>query len=338
MKKLLFFGLATLLFTGCQQPSQFVLDGTIEGADSGIVYLSNQFIKDSAIIKDGKFQFTDTLGAPTKVTLTFEKMRVPLFIEPTKMTLSLKKDDFVLTGSKTQDENDQLNAQLKPIYDSLRAQKAPEQRDSIRALFQIVQKEFIKANPGSAVTADLISNLMRGGSIVPDSAQTLYNGLTEILKSTQDGKNLEKSIAAYAAVQIGKMAPDFTLPDTTGTLIALSSLKGKYVLVDFWASWCGPCRYENPTVVEAFNTYKDKNFTVLGVSLDSNKEKWTEAILQDSLTWSQVSDLKRWDNAAARLYCINGIPSNVLLDPDGKIIDKNLRGEDLLNKLKEILK
>jgi len=137
---------------------------------------------------------------------------------------------------------------------------------------------------------------------------------------------------------IGDLAPDITMNDETGKPFSLSSLKGKYVLVDFWASWCAPCRGENPNVVAAYNKYKNKNFTILGVSLDENKEAWQKAIDKDGLQWKQVSDLKGWENAAVALYGFDGIPYNVLLDPSGKIIAKELRGSALQTKLAEVLK
>lgn len=135
----------------------------------------------------------------------------------------------------------------------------------------------------------------------------------------------------------GKQAPEISLPNTDGNEVSLSSLRGKYVLVDFWASWCAPCRAENPNVVKAYNTYKDKNFTVLGVSLDDNKDKWLEAIKDDGLTWTHISDLKGWQSVVVRTYMIQGIPANVLLDPDGKIIGRNLRGPELQETLKRTL-
>ena len=140
------------------------------------------------------------------------------------------------------------------------------------------------------------------------------------------------------AVKVGDMAPDFSLPDPSGKKISLSSFRGKYVLVDFWASWCKPCRMENPNVVKAYQQYKNKNFTILGVSLDKKKEAWVEAIQADGLAWNHVSDLKFWDSAVVPLFGINAIPTNFLLDPQGKVIAANLRGDALEQKLKEVVK
>lgn len=136
---------------------------------------------------------------------------------------------------------------------------------------------------------------------------------------------------------VGKQAPDLSLPDVNGHTVSLASYRGKYVLVDFWASWCGPCRAENPNVVHAYNEFKGKNFAIVGVSLDKEKDAWQEAIHQDGLAWTQVSDLKFWESKAVQTFNFNGIPFNVLIDPQGKVIAQGLRGDDLENKLKEVL-
>jgi peroxiredoxin len=136
---------------------------------------------------------------------------------------------------------------------------------------------------------------------------------------------------------VGKQAPDLALPDASGNTVSIQSYKGKYLLVDFWASWCGPCRQENPNVVKAYNEFKNKNFTILGVSLDKDKDAWQQAIQADQLTWTHVSDLKFWNSKAVEVFKFEGIPFNILIDPQGKIIAESLRGDDLENKLKEVL-
>jgi peroxiredoxin len=170
--------------------------------------------------------------------------------------------------------------------------------------------------------------------------------MTSMSKRFNDHPMVQKVVKEYfgymqqqkSALKLGQPAPDFTLPDPDGKMISLSSLKGKYVLVDFWAAWCGPCRQENPNVVAAYKQYSNKNFTILGVSLDKAKEPWLKAIKDDQLTWTHVSDLKYWESIVVPMYNIQGIPFNVLLDPQGNIIATNLRGTSLQAKLSEVIK
>ncbi|MDR0547025.1 MAG: TlpA family protein disulfide reductase, partial [Dysgonamonadaceae bacterium] len=195
---------------------------------------------------------------------------------------------------------------------------------------------FVKTHPQSLLSLMILENM----EMDPNnslSVKELFNGLSPGLQNSEAGKALYRKFSNRTSTAIGSPAPDFTQNDVNGNPISLSDFKGKYLLIDFWASWCGPCRQENPNLVRAYQLYKDKNFEILGVSLDQRDAKaWKNAIERDQLTWPQVSDLKGWQNEVAQMYRISQIPQNLLLNPEGIIIAKNLRGSELQKQLSKI--
>ncbi|MBS1578524.1 MAG: AhpC/TSA family protein [Bacteroidetes bacterium] len=332
-------------------------------------------VTDSAEVKDNKYSFNFNIIEPTQVTLRARKYEIKngvsvlnnkatkkdiayLFLEKGKVSVQ-NVDSFSNTkvkGSKANDEFVKLTALAKPYNDKMQelskqyssllkeqkkeeAKKIEDQLDELDTkLNDEVYGNYAKNNPQSPIALYALQRY--AGYENPEKAEPIFNTLPTSVQESTAGVALKNKMEVSKKTGIGKFAMNFTQNDTLGNPVSLASFKGKYVLVDFWASWCGPCRRENPNVVKVYNKYKDKGFHILGVSLDQPgaKDKWMKAIHDDNLTWTHVSDLKFWDNEVAKMYGIQAIPANFLLDPDGKIIAKNLRGEDLETKLAAVLK
>jgi len=260
-----------------------------------------------------------------------------------------------ITGSVINDDNKALNQSMKPLRDKMNALKAkwigvkpqPENplyvksADSLRNMIaeeKALYMKFIDAHPNSYIAMVTFNNVGLGYNFDPKIAEKQFNKFTAALKESPLGKQEAETIATAKKKEVGALAMDFSQNDVNNKVVKLSDFKGKYVLIDFWASWCAPCRAENPNVVKAYNQLKGKNFEIIGVSLDEKKDPWVKAIEHDGLPWVNVSDLKGWKNEVAIKYGVTAVPQNILLDPNGKVIAKNLRGEELLSKLATLVK
>ena len=352
---LLLFLVPSLVFA---QTGGYTITGTVaglpEGAEVKITSTQDNSTLAKGTVKNGTFTIKGSVAEPGLYYIVLgSEQPQHIYVENSPIKISGDKKDIknlkIVGSASHEDFNDfrntfnplvgELNAiaaQINQVTNEGKRMDLMGEYDSVVHTIDTRVDQFIAAKPTSYVspfllllTMDILDN--------PVQAEQRFNKLTTAVKSSQIGKALNEKIAFNKVGAVGTDAIDFTQADVDGKPVSLSSFKGKYVLLDFWASWCKPCRMENPNVVKAYQKFNAKNFTVLGVSLDQQKDAWLKAIKNDNLAWTQVSDLQFWNNEVAVKYHVQGIPQNYLIDPTGKIIAKNLRGEDLEAKLCQLL-
>ena len=363
MKNLLTALVLTLAFFACQTAKdEFSIKGSISGVDTGKVYLMKivdgrpQNI-DTAEVVGGKFSLNGKLDLPDLRILRLNENDyfAHLFLDNSNIKVTADKDSLEQTkveGSPSQDifrtyldEVDRMKEEVGKIQEKYQsamvagnkeeARKAEIDYSALMENMNVFTKNFVKEHNSSVVAAYItlvqLSNQIEGAEL-----DSIVNKFPQQINQSEYVVKLKEIADGMRKTAIGTQAPDFTMNDPEGKPLQLSSLRGKVVMIDFWASWCGPCRQENPNVVRLYQQYHDKGFEILGVSLDNKKEEWMKAIQTDQLGWLHVSDLQQWQNSAARLYAVNAIPQTFLLDKDGKIIAKGLRSEQLAAKLNEL--
>ncbi|MDR3245489.1 MAG: AhpC/TSA family protein [Prevotellaceae bacterium] len=329
---------------------------------------------DSVVVKNGTFEFTGEVKKPSSSTLIVNydtatnfsrnlRDLARIFVEPGKITVN-SPDSIKNAIIKSPINNDlrEWNEKTKPLRaiktefsavwmtlsrdttlsaeeKSFKGKELNAKFDSISNIEKELARDYIKSKPDSYFALNTLFSTVVGYYPDGNEAQELFNSFSAKLDSTELGKETQAKIDKWKATSIGSIAPDFVQTDSAGNNLKLSDFRGQYVLLDFWASWCGPCRNENPNVVKAYHEFKDKGFTVFGVSLDNEngRSNWLKAVADDKLEWPHVSDLKGWKNEAAQLYGVSAIPANFLINKEGKIVARNLRGDILKEALSNYL-
>lgn len=360
MKKVLFLLSAVLLFA-CSKQEGFKIKVNLDGAEGKILLeerADGAWVSiDTADVVDGTAVLEGTVPYPGPYYLSIvgQRPKTILFVENAEMTVTGKADSLFniqVSGSVTHDEFKAIDNKIKEvserymkIYQEARAAgaagdtaKADSLMDEVEKLYEstiTMQEDFVKEKTASYVTPYFLARIQYGKEA--EELEEIVNALDPKIQEVKAIQEIKDRIEKLKRVAVGQIAPDFTQNDSEGNSIRFSDIykKNELTLLDFWASWCGPCRGENPNVVAVYNEFKDKGFSVLGVSLDRDKAAWLKAIDDDRLTWDHVSDLAYWSNAAAQLYAVSSIPHSLLVDKTGKIIAKNKRGDDLRQAVAE---
>lgn len=334
---------------------QFQLIGDVTGFKNGteVYFFKDNKQQDLAKIKNGRFEFKGEISEPERILIQFGRtvLYKQVWIEEGTVFIKANKKDIsaaIITGSKTQKEEDLLNERLSPLENKLdsiensvnpksskeKLELAQKEYEKVEAQEKLIFQDFIKEYPESYVSAGLINTYKTTWG--KDETQNLFNFLAENLQNSEAGKRIAQYLQKSKDLNIGDHFEDFEMENPNGIKERLSENLGKITMLEFWASWCAPCREYNPDLVKIYKKYQDKGFEIFAVSLDVNRNMWKNAIKKDKLTWTQVSDLEK-DNLATQIYNISMIPYNILIDENGIIIGKNVEIKELDKTLKSLL-
>ena len=371
MKKITLLALLTLSIISCNnlKDNEFLISGEAKGIENGkkvFVEIQDEngvIAKDTGVIENGKFELK---GSTDNIDLGFirienEKINLPIILEEGKIKINIVKDSLqksTIEGTFNNDKFQKFNNESVAILEKVKKfekdnnpkmQKALAANDTvtvnkIKKEYKNFQndmndysKTFIKNNPDAFISVLLLENFLMREYIPATEIKSFYDKLDKKLVNTKSAQNIKKTLDLMLAVVVGKPAPKFSAKSPEGKLISLDESLGKVTIVDFWASWCAPCRKENPNVVALYNEYHSKGLNIIGVSLDQDATKWKDAIAKDNLSWIHVSNLKYWDEPIGKQYGISSIPATFILDAKGNIVAKDLRGDALRAKVKELL-
>ena len=371
MKKITLLALFTLSIISCNnlKDNEFLISGTANGIENGkkvFVEIQDEngvIAKDTGVIENGKFELK---GSTDNIDLGFirienEKINLPIILEEGKIKINIVKDSLqksTIEGTFNNDKFQKFNNESVAILEKVKKfekennpkmQKALTENDTvtvnkIKKEYKNFQndmndysKTFIKNNPDAFISVLLLENFLMREYIPATEIKSFYDKLDKKLVNTKSAQNIKKTLDLMLAVVVGKPAPKFSAKSPEGKLISLDESLGKVTIVDFWASWCAPCRKENPNVVALYNEYHSKGLNIIGVSLDQDAKKWKDAIAKDNLSWIHVSNLKYWDEPIGKQYGISSIPATFILDAKGNIVAKDLRGDALRAKVVTLL-